>query len=102
MHVSGNSVCQSYITLLYISNLNYIVIQSKLLILFIQGALFYRYDFNTSEKKVLGFHTAPIKCVEFCPELGMSLFNCKFILYCFIYSRFSNFGWLLNHIFLFM
>jgi len=29
------------------------------------------YDFNTSEKHVLGFHTAPIKCVEFCPELGV-------------------------------
>lgn len=29
------------------------------------------YDFNTSEKKVLGFHAAPIKCVEFCPELGL-------------------------------
>ncbi|XP_047135625.1 mitotic checkpoint protein BUB3 isoform X1 [Hydra vulgaris] len=29
------------------------------------------YDFNTSVETFLGFHNAPIKCVEFCPELGI-------------------------------
>ncbi|XP_057317689.1 mitotic checkpoint protein BUB3-like [Hydractinia symbiolongicarpus] len=29
------------------------------------------YDFNTSEESVIGLHQAPIKCVEFCPELGI-------------------------------
>jgi len=29
------------------------------------------YDFNTSEESVIGFHKAPIKSLEFCPELGI-------------------------------
>jgi len=29
------------------------------------------YDFNTSEVQVLGYHTAPIKCLEHCPETGL-------------------------------
>lgn len=29
------------------------------------------YDFNTNDVTTLGFHEAPIKCVEYCQELGL-------------------------------
>ena len=32
------------------------------------------YDFNTSEVQILGYHTAPIKCVEYCPDVGKLIF----------------------------
>jgi len=29
------------------------------------------FDFNTGDDDTLGYHDAPIKCVEYCPELGL-------------------------------
>ena len=32
-------------------------------------------DFNTSAEQVVGMHEAPIKCVEYCPSLGMVIYS---------------------------
>ena len=44
----------------------------------------FSYDFNASAEKEVGRHEAAIRCVEFCPQLGMIVDLC-----CLVHNDFK-------------